>query len=47
MNSRPDSGQDPGQDPGPGPRAMKVDDFAKGFALMKQGSCGKVVLDWG
>ena len=26
---------------------MKAGDFAQGFALMKQGSCGKVVLDWG
>ena len=26
---------------------MKAEDFAQGFALMKQGSCGKVVLDWG
>jgi threonine 3-dehydrogenase len=26
---------------------MKAADYAKGFALMKQGSCGKVVLDWG
>jgi len=26
---------------------MKAADFAQGFALMKQGSCGKVVLDWG
>jgi threonine 3-dehydrogenase len=25
---------------------MKAADFAQGFALMKQGSCGKVVLDW-
>ncbi len=25
---------------------MKAADFARGFALMKQGSCGKVVLDW-
>ena len=25
---------------------MTAADFAKGFALMKQGSCGKVVLDW-
>ena len=25
---------------------MKAGDFAQGFALMKQGSCGKVVLDW-
>jgi threonine 3-dehydrogenase len=25
---------------------MKAKDFAQGFALMKQGSCGKVVLDW-
>src|SRR5262249_31942734 len=25
---------------------MKAEDFALGFALMKQGSCGKVVLDW-
>jgi threonine 3-dehydrogenase len=25
---------------------MKAADFAHGFALMKQGSCGKVVLDW-
>ena len=24
---------------------MKAQDFAHGFALMKQGSCGKVVLD--
>ena len=26
---------------------MKAADYAQGFALMKQGSCGKVVLDWG
>ena len=26
---------------------MKAEDYAQGFALMKQGSCGKVVLDWG
>jgi threonine 3-dehydrogenase len=26
---------------------FKVDDFAQGFALMKQGASGKVVLDWG
>jgi threonine dehydrogenase-like Zn-dependent dehydrogenase len=26
---------------------MKAEDFAQGFALMKQGACGKVVLDWG
>ena len=26
---------------------MKAADFARGFALMQQGSCGKVVLDWG
>jgi threonine 3-dehydrogenase len=25
---------------------MKAGDFARGFDLMKQGSCGKVVLDW-
>jgi threonine 3-dehydrogenase len=25
---------------------MKASDFAQGFALMKQGACGKVVLDW-
>ena len=25
---------------------MKAADYAQGFALMKQGSCGKVVLDW-
>jgi threonine 3-dehydrogenase len=25
---------------------MRVADFAQGFAQMKQGSCGKVVLDW-
>jgi threonine 3-dehydrogenase len=25
---------------------MKAAEYAKGFALMKQGSCGKVVLDW-
>jgi threonine 3-dehydrogenase len=25
---------------------MKSADFSQGFALMKQGSCGKVVLDW-
>ena len=25
---------------------MKAAEFAQGFALMKQGSCGKVVLDW-
>ncbi|MBL8894038.1 MAG: L-threonine 3-dehydrogenase [Rhizobiales bacterium] len=25
---------------------MKAEGFAQGFALMKQGSCGKVVLDW-
>ena len=25
---------------------MPSEGFAKGFALMKQGSCGKVVLDW-
>ena len=25
---------------------MKAEDYAQGFALMKQGSCGKVVLDW-
>ena len=25
---------------------MKAADFATAFALMKQGSCGKVVLDW-
>jgi threonine 3-dehydrogenase len=25
---------------------MKAADFAQGFALMKQGACGKVVLDW-
>ena len=25
---------------------MRAEDFAQGFALMKQGSCGKVVLDW-
>jgi threonine 3-dehydrogenase len=26
---------------------MKAADFAQGFALMKQGSSGKIVLDWG
>ena len=26
---------------------MKVADYALGFALMKKGSCGKVVSDWG
>jgi threonine 3-dehydrogenase len=26
---------------------MKAAEFAQGFALMKQGKCGKVVLDWG
>ena len=26
---------------------IKAADYAQGFALMKQGSCGKVVLDWG
>jgi threonine 3-dehydrogenase len=26
---------------------MKAEDYAQGFALMKQGSCGKIVLDWG
>ncbi|MDE2446024.1 MAG: L-threonine 3-dehydrogenase [Alphaproteobacteria bacterium] len=26
---------------------MKAADYAAGFNLMKQGSCGKVVLDWG
>jgi threonine 3-dehydrogenase len=26
---------------------FKADEFAKGFALMKQGASGKVVLDWG
>jgi threonine 3-dehydrogenase len=25
---------------------MKAEDFARGFELMKQGSCGKIVLDW-
>ncbi len=25
---------------------MRAADYAQGFALMKQGSCGKVVLDW-
>ena len=25
---------------------MKAADYAQGFALMKQGACGKVVLDW-
>jgi threonine 3-dehydrogenase len=25
---------------------MKAEDFATGFELMKQGSCGKIVLDW-
>lgn len=25
---------------------MKVADFAQGFALMKQGGCGKVALVW-
>jgi threonine 3-dehydrogenase len=25
---------------------LKAEDFAQGFALMKQGACGKVVLDW-
>src|SRR5436305_1540904 len=25
---------------------MKAAEYARGFALMKQGSCGKVVLDW-
>jgi threonine 3-dehydrogenase len=25
---------------------MRADQYAEGFALMKQGSCGKVVLDW-
>ena len=25
---------------------MKAADYATGFELMKQGSCGKVVLDW-
>ena len=25
---------------------MKAEDYALGFGLMKQGSCGKVVLDW-
>ena len=26
---------------------MKAADYTTGFNLMKQGSCGKVVLDWG
>ncbi len=26
---------------------MKAAEYAQGFELMKQGSCGKVVLDWG
>jgi threonine 3-dehydrogenase len=25
---------------------MKAADFAQGFQLMKQGACGKIVLDW-
>jgi len=25
---------------------LKASEFERGFALMKQGSCGKVVLDW-
>jgi len=25
---------------------MKAEDYARGFELMKQGSCGKIVLDW-
>jgi threonine 3-dehydrogenase len=25
---------------------MKVDDYIKGFELMKSGLCGKVILDW-
>jgi threonine 3-dehydrogenase len=25
---------------------LKAAGYAKGFALMKQWSCGKVVLDW-